>query len=236
MVNCDSQRELFDSLVDSGIYNDAFHHSTPCIDFYRSIVLELISELPNERRLSVLDVGCGTGAWLEFLIKLFTERELRADFAGFDLSEKMIDVARRKLKGRIPEERLRLGNALDELCYRFSDAASGFDLVIAYDLVQQIPAAKQSACIDLIVSALRPGGRAVVFDHDSSSPYGRKMGLKKFITQYLFVPLVPRYYCNAQYPPLRRIKDDFEKRPNFRAALRSHDHVTKQALEIASIV
>src|SRR3546814_19222585 len=56
-----------------------------------------------------------------------------------------------------------------------------------------------------MVAALAPGGVAVIFDNEADSRFGRRMALRKLVTRYSGLPLVPRYYCNAAYPPLARI-------------------------------
>src|SRR3546814_8250178 len=57
-----------------------------------------------------------------------------------------------------------------------------------------------------MVAALAPGGVAVIFDNEADSRFGRRMALRKLVTRYSGLPLVPRYYCNAAYPPLARIQ------------------------------
>jgi hypothetical protein len=60
----------------------------------------------------------------------------------------------------------------------------------------------QWKAVETMLGRLAPGGRLLVFDHDCKSGYGRRMGFKKFVTRHLRIPLVPRFYCNAGYPPL----------------------------------
>ena len=60
------------------------------------------------------------------------------------------------------------------------------------------------AC-DAMLKRLKSGGILVVFDHDRWSRHGLIMGAKKVVTKYTGIQLVPRYYCNASYPPLLRM-------------------------------
>ena len=42
-------------------------------------------------------------------------------------------------------------------------------------------------------------------DPENLSPHGRAMAWRKFLTRWTPIEFVPRYYCNARYPPLARI-------------------------------
>ena len=230
----DAQRASFNALVEDGVYSAAFEHASPLIGFYRDVVAEALGRWPTDRPLTVLDAGCGTGAWLAVLADLFAERGQAAQLAGFDLSDKMVAVAREKLGSRVGAANLRQGNALDPSAYRFPDVPQGFDLIVAYDLIQQLPPSAQSRGVDIIISALGRNGQAVIFDHDRHSPYGRTMGFKKFVTRHLFIPLVPRYYCNARYPALRRLQQEIDRRPGTVSRLHARDTLTKVALQIVT--
>lgn len=230
--NTDTQRDTFNALVDDGVYSKDFAHASPLVTFYREVMAEALIGLPTDRSLQVLDAGCGTGAWLAVLADLVAERGWQADLAGFDLSDRMVAVAHEKMQGRIDAGRLRQGSALEASAYCFADAPNGFDLIVAYDLIQQLPPSAQHGAVALMVAALRPGGQVILFDHDRDSPYGRKMAFKKFVTRYFFFPLVPRYYCNARYPSLQRLCQDFDQRTKTQCRLHSRPTLTKLAVQI----
>ena len=121
---------------------------------------------------------------------------------GFDITEGMVDLARQRLVGYANASQLRQGDLLNSESYIFGRAKSGFDIIFAYDVIQQLPPNLQFEACELMVRNLAPRGVAMVFDHDRHSSYGQTMAFKKFVTNYLRVALVPRYYCNASYPPL----------------------------------
>lgn len=57
---------------------------------------EKLSEVINTKeRFSVLDYGCGTGAYLKFL----NQKNFNSDFTGFDISEEMIGTSRKLYPG-----------------------------------------------------------------------------------------------------------------------------------------
>src|SRR3546814_16277666 len=87
-----------------------------------------------------------------------------------------------------------------------------------------------------MVAALAPGGVAVIFDNEADSRFGRRMALRKLVTRYSGLPLVPRYYCNAAYPPLARIqKQTAESAQMVSETVIRHDAV-KRTLVVQSLI
>jgi SAM-dependent methyltransferase len=207
----DVQRDSFDRLVEGGVYSPEFEHALPARDFVASVLADVLPRLDSKQPVRVLDCGCGTGAWLAFIAA-----ELKAagvddsTICGFDLSGKMVEVAHAKLAGVANPDDLRVGNALEVESYEFASARDGFDLVFSYDVVQQLPRGKQFRACEIMVGQLSSNGFALIFDNDSQSKFGRRMGVRKFLTRYLGLRLVPRYYCNAAYPPLERYRRRLE--------------------------
>ncbi len=62
------------------------------IDHYLEIISPLIDELPKNRRINILDCGCGK-SYLSFALNYYlTEiKKLKAQFVGIDISKKVID-------------------------------------------------------------------------------------------------------------------------------------------------
>ena len=201
------QRRSFDQLVEDGVYSQDFEHAPDAKAFVSAVLAAVMPRLVPGRPLTLLDCGCGTGAWLAFLAAALREAgftEIRC--CGFDLSGKMVEVARRKLAGLAEPQDLHAGNLLEETCYDFAGLTAGVDLLFTYDVVQQLPRRQQYRACEIMANHLAPGGLALIFDNDSHSKFGRRMALRKFLTRYCGLSLVPRYYCNAAYPPLERFR------------------------------
>jgi len=113
----------------------------------RKRALELLDLKPGER---VLIVGVGTGADLPLLPE-------GIDVTGIDLSPKMLAKARLKPVSNLPSIKLIEGDAQTLLV----DEAS-FDAVILNLILSVIP--DGNACLCSALCALKPGGRAVIFD------------------------------------------------------------------------
>lgn len=203
----EKQRRSFDSLVEEGVYSDDFEHAPKAKAFVGEVLASVMPRLTPRRPLTLLDCGCGTGAWLAFLAQSLRDQgvgEIRC--CGFDLSGKMVEVARRKLARVADPQDLRSGNVLEEASYDFAGLAGGFDLLFSYDVVQQLPKRQQYRVCEIMANQLAPGGLALIFDNDGQSKFGRRMAWRKFLTRYCGMKLVPRYYCNAAYPPLEKFR------------------------------
>lgn len=103
--------------------------------------------LPADRGARILDIGCAMGFALIWL------RDLGCSAAeGIDVDEGMIRQCR--------EQNLPATHVVDVAAWL--EARPGqFDLVLAFDLVEHLPAEKQLALCRAIHSALKPGGRLV---------------------------------------------------------------------------
>ena len=225
------QRRTFDSLVDNGIYSAGFDHAPKAKSFASSVLAAVGPRLPRRVPLTVLDCGCGTGAWLSFLHHWLTQAGM-ADIrlCGFDLSQRMIDVARDRLQALAVPADLRTGNVLERQSFAFEGVSAGFDLIFTYDVVQQVPRQRQVEACKMMVTALAPAGWALIFDNDSATRFGRRMALRKILTRYCGLRLVPRYYCNASYPPLAQIQQDFDSSPLTRARIMVRADGIKRAM------
>ena len=113
----------------------------------RKRALEVLALKPGER---VLIVGVGTGADLPLLPE-------GVQAAGIDLSPDMLAKARLKLPVSRAAVKLIQGDAQSLLV----DEAS-FDAAILNLILSVVP--DGSACLQSSLRALKPGGRAVVFD------------------------------------------------------------------------
>lgn len=76
----------------------------------------------------VIDVGCGTGLIIEELLRLGA-----AEVTGIDLSEGMIEIAKKRLRNN-SKVRLMVGNAL---ALPFEDRS--FDLCVSFTVLQDVP-------------------------------------------------------------------------------------------------
>jgi hypothetical protein len=101
-------------------------------------------------------------------------------------------------------KQLRCGSITDNSAF-FDEDGRGktYHLIFCYDVIQQLPFSLRKIAIDKMLSHLFPQGTLIIFDSEFWSLYGIKMALKKIITRYTPIDLVPSFYCLAKYPSLR---------------------------------
>ena len=185
------------------VYGATFRHDQWAERFFAD-VLQGLPMPDSDGPIRVLECGTGSGFWLTQIHRL--ERSARPfSLRGFDLSRDMIEQARQRQELQNTGANLSVGDVLDDAAYQHEEG-DDFELVFAYDVVQQLPRRLQPHAVDTMFKHVTPGGWLVIFDHDAASRYGRTMGAKKWLRRHLGVPLVPRHYVNASYPYLGRLR------------------------------
>ncbi|MBK1668939.1 hypothetical protein CKO28_12950 [Rhodovibrio sodomensis] len=231
--SAEASRERFNSLVEDGAYGPGFTHPKPAQAFVGTVINELLQEMGGETlSLSILDAGCGNGAWLHFLHELAASGRTAPAVYGFDVADRMVEAADQELASLEAVVHVQRGDILDPASYRFPDGRETFDLLFAYDVVQQVPRNRQFDAIQRLTDAMKPGGRVVVFDHERWSRYGLRMAFRKAITAKLGIQLVPRYFCAASYPPLADMARRISALPALTAEVVVKGHPRKRALVV----
>ncbi len=106
--------------------------------------------------MSILDVGCGTGAHLELY------QRYQCQLYGLDSSPSMLDIARQRLKDTA---RLDLANAA-----KMPYEAEMFDLVIAMLTFHEMPPEVRLAVVEEIKRVLKKDGHFIIIDYHTG-PY-----------------------------------------------------------------
>lgn len=194
----------FAELCRTGTYTEEQRHAERVVRFFRAVLSSVLPRLGRGRPPRVLDAGMGTGAWLEELVPLLADAGMAPTYYGFDFTPDMVSVAQRRMTRLGVPADLCQGDLAEAASYRFAQA-DRFELIVVFDVVQQLPRRRQRAAVDRVLDALAPGGVAVIFDQDRFSRFGLRMEFRKAVTRYLRVPLVPAYFTLARYPALGRI-------------------------------
>lgn len=222
------QQSAFTQLIETGCYSGDFEHAPHAQKLFYEAMQDVLTRFAIGHPVSILDCGCGNGAWLEFIEARFGAT-VSMQLYGFDLTPGMVDLAAERLQASAPREHFKQGNILDVEAYQFPGVQT-FDLIYTYDVVQQLPRKMQFDACRSLIQHLNPGGIAVIFDNDHHSKFGRKMAFRKFITRYFRVPMVPDYFCNAHYPPLRRFAEKIEMDTGRETAISVSENGMKRAL------
>lgn len=137
----------------------------------------------NQRELSGLDVGCGTGRLLAFLHEAWPGMR----FTGLDLSQPYLAEARR-LIGRTARVKL-IEGAAERL--PFEDR--GLDLVVSSFLMHELPPAVRSEMLAETARVLRPGGLVVIVDSIQKGDMLGWDGLIDLFPYYFHEPYYAQY-------------------------------------------
>ena len=137
--------------VVSGNFDKSFDHYQAFEEqhhFFADLTLRLAAATGLTKGAKILDIGCGNGASAEVL-----SRELECRVVGLDLSPKMIENGRQRIKD--PRVRLEVGDAVNPQAV-IGEGEKDFDAALYNAAIFIIPDAvksmqKASAC-------LKPGG------------------------------------------------------------------------------
>jgi arsenite methyltransferase len=150
----------------------------------RGLVREALAASPGER---ILDVGCGPGFYVAELLGEIGET---GAVVGVDVSAPMLAVAARRVEGH------------PNVAFYEADATAlpvedeSFDAAFSVQVIEYVPDADRA--LAELHRALRPGGRAVVWDVDwttiswhSSDPSAMEHALRAW-DEHLAHPALPR--------------------------------------------
>ena len=164
------------------------------------MLLEPAAELAAEARVdSALDVCCGTGAVMQHLRRICRER-----LVGIDLSEGMLDQARRQLEAVDvgPSVQLRHQDVF-EMSYE-----EEFDLVTCFGAFGHILEHQQDRFASRVWQALKPGGRFIFATRSMPSPlskawlisrgFNAAMHLRNALIEPEFIMFLPHLHPGAR--------------------------------------
>ena len=129
-------------------------------DFFTRVKAGYILDLAREKfgtsdKLSALDIGCGVGNYHELLAPHFGK------LSGVDVSSESIEVARQR---GLPVSY----DVYDGATLPYSDRC--FNLAFAICVVHHVPPARWKVFASEMRRVLKPGGLALVFEHNPRNP------------------------------------------------------------------
>lgn len=124
-----------------------------------SFLLEL-----KQKKLRVLDLGCGNGRFAEFLKKT----ELTFEYLGVDQSTELLHLAKEQLTSILPEgsftlQKLDIVDQLIEQKPLFNESIGQFDLIVVFGVMHHIPSKQlRQELLQQLQSLLNHNGVLVV--------------------------------------------------------------------------
>jgi 2-polyprenyl-3-methyl-5-hydroxy-6-metoxy-1,4-benzoquinol methylase len=123
--------------------------------------------LPTDKMAAIVDAGCGTGIFIEYL-----RSKGYANVAGVDISPEMVDHCRKEKISGVEQA--------GELAGYFSKMSAKLDLVSLNDIIEHLPKRETVPILKAIKVALKPGGTLLVRTGNSSTPGGIHLRYKDF--------------------------------------------------------
>lgn len=154
--NTDEKRQAFAELCAARTYNEIFEHPERAKLFSRSVLGEVLARHTERASLRILDAGTGTGAWLTETAAFLEQSGYGFELAGFDHTTDMVAVAQRRIQQHSLTANFSQGDITDETTFGAFDS-DGVDLIIVYDVLQQLPRACRRRTVDRLKRRSRPG-------------------------------------------------------------------------------
>lgn len=130
--------------------------------------------LPRDKNSKIIDLACGAGHFLYFL-----QKEGYSEARGIDISKEMLDVAR-----RMGVKNVELGDIFQVLPLYKGE----FDFVSVNDIIEHLRKDEVLKLLDLVYSALKPGGTALMRTPNAASLFGSRQVFIDFSHETPFTP------------------------------------------------
>ena len=123
-----------------------------CAPLHRATAMRIT---PTDRRLRILDVGCGTGLEIEYIL----ERAPNAQITALDLAPRMLAELERKYAPQMTQI-----ETIQASCVDWPDGLEGFDYVISILCVHHFPPETKRGIYRSFKSALAANGAYIEGD------------------------------------------------------------------------
>jgi SAM-dependent methyltransferase len=131
------------------------------------------NHFPKDKRIKILEVGCGYGAF-GYLIQ---KNEYKS-YLGVDGSQEQVEGAK-----RLGVSNIILMNLVDSLKSTKNDS---LDLLIAIDVIEHFSKEELSDLIDEFYRVLKKGGKIITHQPNGSSPFGGSIRYGDFTHELAF--------------------------------------------------
>jgi len=117
--------------------------------------------LPADRSVKIVDLGCGGGHFIYYLLC-----KGYSNIQGVDIAPGLVEFVREQIHSQI---------VCDDVFHYLGQHSDEFDVLTANDLIEHLPKSRIGEFLSLCQSALKPGGRLIIktpnMDHPLAPHY-----------------------------------------------------------------
>jgi len=187
-----SIKHVFDKSANE--YDATRKQLIPCFDEFYGVALNIIS-FKSESTIKVLDLGAGTGLFSSFVAKLYPN----AEFALYDLSDKMLEKARE----RFSEANVKVKYVAKD--FRVEPFDENFDLIISALSIHHLNDGEKENLFTKLYLILNDNGMFINADQVcGETPYIDKIYRSMWLNQAKKKGVAPSILSSA----LERMKED----------------------------
>lgn len=166
--------------------HNSFYHSTNRVRIGEADVLatkknysfNYLSLLPANRDAHIVELGCSEGFCLEWLIE-----NGYSNIVGVDSDGVAVDIAQKKLKDRIDENRI---VCKDALSFLRSCGENTCDSVLMFNIIEHIPKDVIVEIVTEIRRVLKPSGSFIVQTGNWENPFNIGLFTRDFTHQVMY--------------------------------------------------
>lgn len=114
-----------------------------------------LKHLPSDRDAKIVDLGCGMGHFLNFLVK-----EKYKNYIGIDVSEENIGFCKKK----------NFNVALADIFEFLTDTNDTYDVIVMNDIIEHLEKSEIIRLLQLILKALHHDGRLIIKAPNAANP------------------------------------------------------------------
>jgi 2-polyprenyl-3-methyl-5-hydroxy-6-metoxy-1,4-benzoquinol methylase len=122
---------------------------------YRYFRKNYLKHLPADKNAKIVDLGCGMGHFLNFLVK-----EKYCNYTGIDASEENIDFCRKN----------NFNVALGDIFEFLKDTTEKYDVIVLNDIIEHLEKSEILILLQLIFKALQPEGHLIIKAPNAANP------------------------------------------------------------------
>ncbi|MCX6740485.1 MAG: class I SAM-dependent methyltransferase [Candidatus Parcubacteria bacterium] len=123
--------------------------------------------LPEDKKVAILDIGCGLGQFLSWL-----KEKGYKNFLGIDISEQMLNICKQNVTDKVEE--------ISSLAEFLRNKNNIYDLVVLNDVIEHLPKNEIITDLEIIYAALKKGGRLLIKTNNLASITGARMRYSDF--------------------------------------------------------